>query len=125
MSVRATNAGVTSASSPRCAPVTVRIGSSTLCTRPSLLACVTGTMNGRAASITYRTTPAAMRLRVFSASGFFRSKMLGHGSDQSMIDAAACHACSRPLPCVGVGHAMRSPSQRATRKNRRRVVGVP
>ena len=90
-------------------------------------------MNGRLASITYRCTPRAMRRIVASASGLLRSKMLGHGIDQSMHSAAVRHGLSaRDLtpvepgaPCVGAGHTMGWPSQRATRNNRLRVVGAP
>lgn len=46
------------------------------------------TMNGSGASSTKRRSPRAIRRSVFSASGRSRSKMEGHGIDQSMHSAA-------------------------------------
>jgi hypothetical protein len=82
-------------------------------------------MNGRSASNTNRRSPAPMRRSVFSASGFFRAKIDGHGSEKSMHSAAVRHGCARPFPCVGVGHTIGWPSQRAMRKSRFRIVGAP
>jgi hypothetical protein len=83
-------------------------------------------MNGFAAVSTYRTMPRAIRRHVAGASGRLRSKIDGHGSDQSMHSAAARHGRGLPLlPCVGSGQRIGSPSQRATRNRRLRVVGAP
>jgi hypothetical protein len=81
-------------------------------------------MNGRGLSITNLRIPSAIRARVFSASGFFRSKIDGQGMLQSMHSAAVWNGSS-PGPCVGSGHTIGSPSQRATRNSRRRLVGAP
>ena len=92
-----------------------------------------GTMNGCAASYTYRTIPLAMRLQVASASGRVRSKIDGAGMVQSMQSAAVRHgsmpAGTLPLASgcawVGAGHVMGWPSHRATRNRRLRMVGAP
>jgi hypothetical protein len=82
------------------------------------------TMNGSALSRTYRRSPRAIRRRVFSARGFFRPKIDGHGTVQSMHSAAVRNG-SRPRPWVGSGQTMGRPSDRATTKSRFRVVGAP
>lgn len=92
--------GVTTASSPRCAVVTVRSGSSMPCTRPSPR-CVIGTMNGFGLSITKRRMPFAMRRSVFSASGRLRPKIDGQGIVQSMQSAAVRQIASPGLDTVG------------------------
>jgi len=65
-----------------------------------------------------------MRRMVAGASGRARSKMLGHGIDQSMHSAAVRYG-RRPGPLVGVGQ-MIGPVPRffATMNRRLRVVGV-
>ncbi len=71
--------------------------------------CVRDTTNGLADRSTYRTMPAAMRFKVFSASGFFRSKIDFAGSDQSMHSAAVRHGEQKSEParvCVGAGHVI-------------------
>jgi hypothetical protein len=55
-----------------------------------------------------------MRASVASTSGLGLSKIDGTGIDQSMQLAADRYG-SRPLPCVGSGQAIGSPSQRATK----------
>jgi hypothetical protein len=95
--------------------------------------CVSGTMKGSSASTTYRMIPFAMRRFVASASSRVRSKMLGAGSSHMMHSAAVrygfalCWRTGRLLggACVCVGTTMGSPSQRATRNRRLRIVGVP
>ena len=77
--------------------------------------------------------PLAIRFRVFSANGFFRSKMEGHGIDQSIHSAAVLHGFNLPfltsvesgLPCVGLGQTIGIPSRRAIIKKRLRMVGAP
>src|SRR5258708_4976638 len=125
--------GTTRAFSPRFAPVTVRNGSSRGSTR-SPPWWVRLTMNCSGESITYRLVPAATRRSVLSASGFLRSKMLGHGTDQSMHSAAVLHGfkwlVNKSVPIffglvlVGSGQTIGNPSHRATRNNRLRIVGV-
>ena len=103
------------------------------------------TRNGSPLLITNLSTPQATRRMVLGRSGrcAFRpnfsaicsrvSKMDGHGRLQSMISAALRHAFFSPAltaslsagACVGSGHTMGRPSQRAIRKNRFLVVGAP
>ena len=79
-----------------------------------------------------RCSPRAIRRSVFSASGFFRSKILGHGIDQSIISAAVRHGLSFPFitsglsgaPCVGSGQTIGRPSRRATKKTASGIVGA-
>ena len=68
--------------------VTVRIGLSSGIGSPPQFAFWISTMNGRGDSITNFRSPRPMRRSVFSASGRFRSKIDGQGSDQSMHSAA-------------------------------------
>jgi hypothetical protein len=90
-------------------------------------------MNGEALSITKRWMPRAIRLSVFSASGFLRSNMLGAGIDQSMHSAAVRHGASLPAstagdfgsPWVASGQTIGCPSRRITMKKRFRMVGAP
>src|SRR5690606_41115694 len=93
--------------------VWVRVGSSRSNTREARVFLKSvATMNGRGLFTTNFMMPCAMRRRVFSASGFFRSKIDGHGIDQSIISAEVRHGLSLPdrtsglsgLPCVGDGH---------------------
>ncbi|OQB77822.1 MAG: hypothetical protein BWX88_05241 [Planctomycetes bacterium ADurb.Bin126] len=111
--------------------VTVCIGSSIGRVRESAPPWLQVTMNGSAALTTNRSMPRAIRRSVASASGRFRSKMDGHGRLQSMHSAAArqgfrpraSHFCRGAW--VRLGQTIFSPSQRAMRKNRFRVVGTP
>src|SRR5512143_1235049 len=71
--------------------------------------------------------PRAMRASVLSACERSRSKIDGASTDQSMHSAAVRYGI-RPepsTPCVGCGHVIGRPSQRAIRKKRRREVGAP
>jgi hypothetical protein len=108
--------------------VTVRSGSATERELLPACVCVTGTMNGVALSTTYRWMPCAIRRSVASASGLVRSKIERPRSDQSMHSAAVRQGFW-PLPgtlaCVGSGHTIGCPSQRATTNRRLRMVGAP
>lgn len=96
--------------SPRLAPVTVGTGASIEC-GAWRVPCVRCIRNGRAASSTYLTMPFASRWRVAGTSGFGRSKMLGHGIDQSITSAAVRHgffpdrATSSGRAWLAFGHA--------------------
>jgi hypothetical protein len=101
----------------------VRSGSLEPCTRLSP-AWLTGTMNGSGELMTKRRMPSAMRRSVFSASGFLRSKIDGHG--RVPVDALGGGAVGLEAgPCVGSGFTMGRPSRRATMNRRSRVVGAP
>src|SRR5690606_23461437 len=92
-----------------------------------------GMMNGSGLSNTNFFRPRAMRIMVFSASGFGRSNIDVTGMRQSIHSAAERYGSSSPDltraesagPCVGSGHTTGYPSQRATIKKRFRVVGAP
>ena len=106
---------------------------------------LTTTKNGFADLTTNLSTPLATRRMVLGRSGrwaempyFSRissrvSKMEGQGRLQSMISAALRQGSFFPVStsglsagaCVGSGHTMGCPSQRAIRKNRFLVVGAP
>ncbi|SPV21805.1 Uncharacterised protein [Burkholderia gladioli] len=98
-----------------------------------VLFCANLTMNGSALFTTNFMMPRAMRRIVASFSGRSRSKIDGHGIVQSMQSAAVRQGANLPArtaapfgsPCVGVGHTIGSPSRRATRKKRLRMVGAP
>ena len=63
----------------------------------SIAAMVYLTIKGAGLSITNFCNPFAMRRIVFSASGFLRSNIEGHGKVQSIHSAAVRHALTSPF----------------------------